>query len=220
VNAFKQLIKAMFFQQAIKAMKTNASDTYNEIFGIFTMPTFGNSAQAQVAPAANDFMAMFTSPSSSGTFNDSSVDTSDDTFLDLQISNATGNWQVDIHVKTITMKADGTLMIEGGIAEQRFVLDQQQLLSGSSFAEGILSANDGELMRMLAKQADVFDQLKRRNSFVSALIQVFAAAKAATLDLGNPQQPKFAMFMEGWRRNPANNEYLKAIVSTINDMQK
>ena len=220
VNAFKQLIKAMFFQQAIKAMKTNASDTYNEIFGIFTMPTFGNSAQAQVAPAANDFMAMFTSPSSSGTFNDSSVDTSDDTFLDLQISNATGNWQVDIHVKTITMKADGTLMIEGGIAEQRFVLDQQQLLSGSSFAEGILSTNDGELMRMLAKQADVFDQLKRRNSFVSALIQVFAAAKAATLDLGNPQQPKFAMFMEGWRRNPANNEYLKAIVSTINHMQK
>ena len=163
---------------------------------------------------------MFSSPSSAGTFNDSSVDASDDTFLELQINNATGTWQVDIHLKTISQKADGTLMIEGGLAEQRFVLDQQQLLSGSSFADGLLNANDGELMRMLAKQADVFDQLKRRHSFVSALIQVFAAAKAATLDLGTPQEPKFAMFMEGWRRNPANNEYLKAIVSTINDMQK
>ena len=184
------------------------------------MPTFGTSAQTEAAPAANDFMAMFDSSSSSGTFNDSSVDSGDDTFLALQINNVTGNWQVDIHVKTITMKADGTLQIEGGLAERRFVLDQKQLLSGSSFAEGLLSANDGELMRMLGRQANVFDLLKRRNSFVSALINVFAAAKAATLDLGNSQQPKFAMFMEGWRRNPSNNEYLKAIVATINDMQK
>ena len=220
VNAFKHLIKALFFQQAIKVMKTNAPDTYNELFGIFSMPTFGATSKTEASPAANDFMAMFSSPSSAGTFNDSSVDASDDTFLELQINNATGTWQVDIHLKTISQKADGTLMIEGGLAEQRFVLDQQQLLSGSSFADGLLNANDGELMRMLAKQADVFDQLKRRHSFVSALIQVFAAAKAATLDLGTPQEPKFAMFMEGWRRNPANNEYLKAIVSTINDMQK
>lgn len=220
VNAFKQLLKAMFFQQVLKVMKTNAPDTYNELFGIFTMPTFGTSAQTEAAPAANDFMAMFDSSSSSGTFNDSSVDSGDDTFLDLQINNVTGNWQVDIHVKTITMKADGTLQIEGGLAERRFVLDQKQLLSGSSFAEGLLSANDGELMRMLGRQANVFDLLKRRNSFVSALINVFAAAKAATLDFGNSQQPKFAMFMEGWRRNPSNNEYLKAIVATINDMQK
>ena len=66
----------------------------------------------------------------------------------------------------------------------------------------------------------IFEQLKDRHSFVSALMQIFAAAKSAFLEFGTPQAPKFAMFMEGWKKNSANNEFLKAIVSAINDMQK
>ena len=220
-NTFvKLLTKAMFFQQTLKVMKTNAPDTYNELFGIFTMPTLGESAPSEAAPAADSFMAMFTSTDdSAGTFNESTIGSGDDNFLEFNINNTTGKWQVDIYARSVELKADGTLMVDDANNQMRFVLSQQQLMSGSAFAEGIIKANEGGLLRLLAKQVEVFEQLKRRHSFLTSLIQVFTATKTACLALGTPQQPKFAMFMEGWKKNAINNDFLKAIISTINNMQ-
>lgn len=220
LNALKLLTKAMFFQQTLKVMKTNAPDTYNELFGIFTMPILGESAPSEAAPAADSFMAMFTSTDdSAGTFNESTIGSGDDNFLEFNINNTTGKWQVDIYARSVELKADGTLMVDDANNQMRYVLSQQQLMSGSAFAEGIIKANEGGLLRLLAKQVEVFEQLKRRHSFVTSLIQVFTATKTACLALGTPQQPKFAMFMEGWKKNAINNDFLKAIISTINNMQ-
>ena len=220
MNALQSFTKALFFQQALKAMRTEAADAYNELFGIFTMPTFDTAPQTE--SDVDSFMASFGAAATPAvkSFDVESISASNDDFLELAINKNTGQWQLEISIKPVSLKVDGTLKIEDGTKQKYYVFDQQQLISASSFAEAIISTEDGELLRQLTKQADTFEKLKRHQPFITALSKAYAAAKTGVFEFGTAQQPKFAMFMEMWKRTPANNEFLRAIVETIMNVQK
>lgn len=223
-NSLIQFTKALFFQNTLKVMKKSAKETYNDLFGILTMPSFDIQDQSASATDPNDsFMAMFEeadATSSSGVFEESSLDVADDNFLELDINEVTGSWQIDFHVKNVEIKADGTLKIDDDLSAKRYVLDKQYLLTTSAFADGLMNMENGELQRMLSKQAEAYDQLMDNQSFLQAVRNLFAEIKRTMLEFGTPQNRKFAMFMNAWQKKPANNDYLRIIMSTINNMLK
>jgi hypothetical protein len=83
-----------------------------------------------------------------------------------------------------------------------------------------MNLEKGELLLKLTKQAEVYDQLMGNQAFLQAVRSLFAEIKRTMLEFGTPQCRKFAMFMNAWQKKPANNDHLRIIMSTINNMLK
>lgn len=215
--------EALFYQFALKALKSGNRDIYNQILGINEL--FVPASDGGDAASAGGF-AGFAGFGDAGlepatnTLDMAAITENKDGFIDIEYRLESGKWQMVLTLRDLKLDpATQTINISADM-HKSISIDHDSLFRGEAFVKALLKdSGNGKIADSMETYVKAFRTIFSNPMYRDALRKVYAAAKAGVLDMGTPpNQPKFAAFVGQWMRNPINNDYVRAINSALTSL--
>ena len=211
-NTMATLLRCLYYQRAIDAMRTQDTEAYNQLFGRLSTTQSGSSATAS---SDADFFKKFGNIGGEGSNSVLQNDASDDQFFTLRVDMQ--NCSIEIALNRAKKNRMGSAQSLAMVPDSSLEVSiaQQYLTTCSGFADEVYRTIDDEYLGF----ADVMDDIVQH----CPLVKEFISRVHNTLvsELGSKQingEYQLAMFIDMWSHNGQDKELVKSVINSIRSL--